>query len=189
MKVTPLRLPGLALVQPRVFEDERGWFMESWNAAALTRACTEAGVAPPEGFAQDNHSHSRPWVLRGLHYQLPPHAQGKLVRVVRGAVWDVAVDLRRSSPTFGQWEAALLSAANAHQLWIPAGFAHGFLALGEGADVLYKATAPWHPASERCLLWDDATVRIDWPLPAGVEPVINAKDRAGTAWGDAGLFD
>ncbi len=189
MKVTPLRLAGLALVQPRVFTDERGWFMESWNAAALAVACGEAGVAPPDGFAQDNHSQSRPWVLRGLHYQLPPHAQGKLVRVARGAVWDVAVDLRRSSPTFGQWEAALLSADNATQLWIPPGFAHGFLALGEGADVLYKATTPWHPASERCLLWNDPAVGIAWPLAPDVQPVINAKDRQGLALATAELFD
>lgn len=173
MKFTPTRLAGVTLVEPQVFTDLRGQFMETWEA----RKFAAGGIATD--FVQDNHSMSRQWVLRGLHYQLQ-QPQGKLVRVVRGEVFDVAVDLRRSSATFGHWVGERLSAANRRMLWIPPGFAHGFLALSEDTEVLYKCTDFYDPASERTLLWNDPTLRIEWPL-ADVEPVISEKDRAGRA--------
>ena len=169
MQVTPTALPDVKLVEPRVFGDERGFFFESWNARALAPAGIDAT------FVQDNHSHSRHGVLRGLHYQIA-HAQGKLVRVVEGEVFDVAVDLRRSSPTFGQHVGVTLSAANRRMLWVPPGFAHGFLVLSEHADFLYKTTDYWHPQAERTLLWNDPALCIAWPLEA---PILAAKDAAG----------
>lgn len=172
MKFTPTRLPEVVLIEPRVFEDPRGFFMESWEARKFAAAGIQAQ------FVQDNHSTSSQWVLRGLHYQLR-HTQGKLVRVTHGEVFDVAVDMRRSSPTFGQWVSQHLTAANRHMLWIPPGFAHGFLVLSERVEFLYKCTDFYDPASERTLLWNDPEIGIHWPLPAGVEPIISDKDRVG----------
>ena len=170
MKVLRTALPGVLLLEPHVHDDARGFLMESYNRRGFEQA-TGCEVS----FVQDNHSRSAPWVLRGLHYQLPPHAQGKLVRVVVGAVFDVAVDMRRSSPTFGQWCATELSAANRRQVWIPPGFAHGFLALHEGAEVLYKVTGYHHAPAARSIRWDDPQLAITWPL-AGAAPVLSAKD-------------
>jgi len=165
-------LQGPLLLTPRVFGDARGFFYESWNQQAFAAALAEHGhVAEP--FVQDNHSRSRQGVLRGLHWQLPPHPQGKLVRCVVGEILDVAVDLRRSSATFGQWAGARLSAENHQQLWIPAGFAHGFVTLSDQAEVLYKTTDVWNRESERALRWDDPQVAIAWPL---AQPILSDKD-------------
>ena len=180
MQVTDTALAGVKLIEPRVFGDDRGFFMESWNA----RTFAEAGL--DLSFVQDNHSRSARGVLRGLHYQIGP-AQGKLVRVVSGAVFDVAVDLRRPSPSFGQWVGYELSAANHRMLWIPEGFAHGFLTLQDGTDFLYKCTELYAPASEHCLAWDDPTVGIDWPLD-GMTPLVSDKDRAGKALSETASF-
>lgn len=171
----------MVLFTPTVFGDDRGFFMESYNARAFAEA---TGWEP--NFVQDNHSKSQRGVLRGLHYQLPPHAQGKLVRVVTGAVFDVAVDLRRYSPTFGQWVGQVLSADNRQQLWIPPGFAHGFLTLTDTADFLYKTTSYYAPASERAIAWDDPAIGIDWP--AASELLVSEKDRKGMALGEAEVF-
>jgi dTDP-4-dehydrorhamnose 3,5-epimerase len=179
MKATPTELPDVQLIEPRVFSDDRGFFFESWNARALADAGIEAA------FVQDNHSRSRRGVLRGLHYQIE-HAQGKLVRCVEGEVFDVAVDLRRSSPTFGRWAGIALSAANRRILWVPPGFAHGFVAMSESADFLYKTTDYWYPEHERTLLWNDPALRIAWPL-AGA-PVVTAKDAAGTPLAAADVY-
>jgi dTDP-4-dehydrorhamnose 3,5-epimerase len=158
MKVTPTTLPEVLVIEPRVFGDERGFFMESYNRKAFNEA-----VGYDVDFVQDNHSRSAKGVLRGLHYQLPPHAQGKLVRVTAGAVFDVALDVRRSSPRFGKWIGVELSSNNHRQLWIPEGFAHGFLVLSETADFLYKTTNYYSPHSERAVRWNDADVSIRWP--------------------------
>lgn len=181
MKFRPTRLADVVLIEPRVFDDPRGFFMETWEAKKFAAASFDVP------FLQDNHSVSRQWVLRGLHYQID-HPQGKLVRVARGEVFDVAVDLRRSSPTFGQWVGELLSEANRRMMWIPPGFAHGFLALSEGAVFLYKCTDYYAPAAERTLLWNDSTVNIQWPLPAGIQPIISDKDRLGAPLGDAECY-
>ncbi|MDR2129489.1 MAG: dTDP-4-dehydrorhamnose 3,5-epimerase, partial [Burkholderiaceae bacterium] len=149
MQVIRQRIPDVLLLQPKVFGDSRGFFLESYNQQTFRQA-----TGLDTAFVQDNHSRSRRGVLRGLHYQLPPRAQGKLVRVVRGAVWDVAVDIRRGSPTFGQWAAAELTQDNHHQFWIPPGLAHGFVVLSESADFLYKTTDYYSPAHERCIRWD-----------------------------------
>ena len=174
MQVTPLAIADVLLIEPKVFGDARGFFFESFNQEAFTRA---TGVSLP--FVQDNHSRSRRGVLRGLHYQLAPKAQGKLVRVVSGAVFDVAVDIRRGSPTFGRWAGAVLSADNQHQLWVPPGLAHGFVVLTDTADFLYKTTDYYSPAHERAIRWDDPAIGIDWPLAAhGIaEPLLSDKDR------------
>ena len=163
---------GPLLLTPRVFGDERGFFFESWNQQAFNAAAGDTA------FVQDNHSRSSRGVLRGLHYQLPPHPQGKLVRCVLGEIFDVAVDIRRSSPTFGQWVGAVLSADNKQQLWVPAGFAHGFLTLSEQAEVLYKTTDFWSRECERAIRWDDPALAIAWPLEAlaGAEPQLSEKD-------------
>jgi dTDP-4-dehydrorhamnose 3,5-epimerase len=174
-------LAQLLVLTPRYFRDERGFFVESYNR----RAFAEATGSDVE-FVQDNHSRSSRGVLRGLHYQLPPHAQGKLVRVVAGEIFDVAVDLRRASPDFGRWFGIKLSAEKGNQLWIPAGFAHGFLTLSETADVLYKATAYYSSADEGSLAWDDPDVRIEWPLTT--EPILSEKDRAAPRLADAKSF-
>ncbi len=174
MKATRLAIPDVVLLEPKVFGDERGFFYESFNEQ-LFLELTGADVR----FVQDNHSRSERNVLRGLHYQLPPKAQGKLVRVVVGEVFDVAVDIRRESPTFGKWVGEILSADNKRQLWIPAGFAHGFLVLSEGAEFLYKATDYYAPQLERCIAWDDPELRIAWPLQN--EPVLSVKDRVGVS--------
>jgi len=179
MKVTPTALPGVLVVEPRVFSDDRGFFFESWNARALAAAGVDAQ------FVQDNHSRSRRGVLRGLHYQVE-HAQGKLVRAVIGSVFDVVVDLRRSAPTFGRTLGIELSADNRKMLWVPPGFAHGFLALSESVDFLYKTTDYWFPEHERTLLWNDAALGIDWPL-SGV-PILTAKDAAGTPLAAAAVY-
>jgi len=171
MQVTRLDIEGLMVFEPRVFEDERGAFFESFN---LTRFREATGL--DVDFVQDNHSTSHKNVLRGLHCQIAPHAQGKLVRVVHGAAWDVAVDIRAGSPTYGKWAAVELSATNRKQFWIPQGFAHGFLALEDGTEFLYKTTAYWHAESERTIRWDDATIAVKWPLEG--PPVISAKDLA-----------
>jgi dTDP-4-dehydrorhamnose 3,5-epimerase len=175
MQVQRLAIPDVLLLTPRVFEDERGFFYESFNQKVFDEA-----VGRKVTFVQDNHSKSAKGVLRGLHYQLPPKAQGKLVRVVRGAVFDVAVDIRRESPTFGKWVGAELSEENRAQLWIPEGFAHGFLALREGTEVLYKATDFYAPMLESVLSWSDPGTAIEWPL-GRESPHLNARDRlAGT---------
>lgn len=170
MKVTPTSIPGVLVFEPKVFGDERGFFMESFNQKAFDQA-----VGAHVEFVQDNHSSSAKGVLRGMHFQLPPHAQGKLVRVTHGRVFDVAVDVRRSSPTFGRWVGVELSAENHRQLWLPPGMAHGFLVLSERADFLYKTTDYYAPAHERSLNWADGTVAIDWPLH-GTRPTLSAKD-------------
>ena len=168
-----LPVAGPLLITPRVFGDERGFFFESWNQRAFAAALEADGQPVPE-FVQDNHSRSSQGVLRGLHYQLPPHPQGKLVRCVLGEIFDVAVDIRRGSPSFGQWVGALLSAANHQQLWVPAGFAHGFLTLSEHAEVLYKTTDFWSRDCERAIRWDDPQLAIAWPQSA--QPVLSEKD-------------
>lgn len=167
-------LQGPLLLTPRVFGDERGFFFESWNQQVFNAAAGDTA------FVQDNHSRSSRGVLRGLHYQLPPHPQGKLVRCVLGEIFDVAVDIRRSSPTFGQWVGAVLSADNKQQLWVPAGFAHGFLTLSEQAEVLYKTTDFWSRECERAIRWDAPQLAIAWPLEAlaGAEPQLSEKDGA-----------
>jgi len=172
MKVTPTALPEVLVVEPEVHVDERGFFMESWNQRDFDRA-----VGREVRFVQDNHSRSRRGVLRGLHYQLPPHAQGKLVRVVCGRVFDVAVDLRRSSPRFGRWVGVELSGDNHRQLWIPPGFAHGFLVLEEDTHVLYKVTHHHVPDAERVIYWADARLAIAWPLENGA-PITSTRDAA-----------
>lgn len=171
MQAHSTSLPGVLLLEPRAFTDARGFFFESWNRRSFLDA---TGVDVE--FVQDNHSRSRRHVLRGIHYQLV-RPQGKLVRVVRGAVFDVAVDLRRSSPTFGRWVGVELSESNQRQLWIPPGFGHAFLVLSDEADVLYKTTEYWFAEHERALRWDDPRLRIDWPLQ-GAAPVLAAKDAA-----------
>jgi dTDP-4-dehydrorhamnose 3,5-epimerase len=171
MKLIQTAIDGLLIIEPKVFGDDRGFFMESWNAEAFR----EAGL--DLGFVQDNHSRSAKGVLRGLHFQ-NPNPQGKLVRVTAGRAWDVAVDLRRSSATFGKWQGVELSAANKRMFWVPPGFAHGFVALEDGTDFLYKCTACYEPAREHSLLWNDPAVGIEWPLE-GVEPQLSGKDQAG----------
>ncbi len=163
MRLTPTDLPGVVIVEPTLFSDERGWFMESFNEARFNEGLQALGLPAAPRFVQDNHSCSHAGVLRGLHYQLPPHAQGKLVRVVQGAVFDVAVDIRRGSPHFGQWVGELLSADNRRQLWIPPGFAHGFLALQDDSHFLYKTTDVYARDCERAVRWDDPAVSIAWP--------------------------
>ena len=172
MKVIPTAIADVLIFEPRVFGDERGFFMESFNQKTFNEA-----VGHDVLFVQDNHSRSARGVLRGLHYQMPPHAQGKLVRVTQGRVFDVAVDIRPESPTFGQWAGVELSESNHRQLWIPAGLAHGFLVLSDSADFLYKTTAYYAPHAERSLRWDDARVAIAWP-DVGVPVVLSAKDCA-----------
>lgn len=171
MNVIECAIPGPLIIEPRVFGDDRGFFFESWNAASFAAAGLDLT------FVQDNHSRSQKGVLRGMHFQNPA-PQGKLVRVVSGAVYDVAVDLRRSSPHFGQWIGVELSAANKRMFWVPEGFAHGFLTLEDNTDFLYKCTAPYLPANEHALAWDDPQVGVEWPLD-GITPLLSAKDQAG----------
>ena len=178
MKATATAITGVLILEPRVFGDERGFFMESFNQKAFNEA---TGLAP--AFVQDNHSRSAKGVLRGLHYQLPPHAQGKLVRVTQGRVFDVVVDIRRSSPSFGQWVGLELSGGNHRQLWMPPGLAHGFLVLSDSADFLYKTTAYYEPKAERSLRWDDPTLAIAWP-DVDTPPVLSAKDAAAPGFAD-----
>lgn len=177
MKATPLAIPEVVLIEPRVFGDERGFFFESFNQIKF-----EEAIGRSVQFVQDNHSRSVKHVLRGLHYQIQ-QPQGKLVRVVQGEVFDVAVDLRKSSPTFGQWASRILSAENKCQLWIPEGFAHGFVVLSDTAEFLYKTTDYYAPAHERCLLWNDPALDIQWP--AGINPILSAKDAQGKSFNEA----
>jgi dTDP-4-dehydrorhamnose 3,5-epimerase len=173
-------LPGVLIIEPRVFGDSRGFFMETWNAGAFAAAGLDLA------FVQDNHSRSQKGVLRGLHFQ-NPGPQGKLVRVTNGAVFDVAVDLRASSPNFGQWVGVELSAENKRMFWVPEGFAHGFLTLEDDTDFLYKCTAPYAPANEFTLAWNDPAVGIEWPV-AGLDPIISEKDARGLALADVPVF-
>jgi dTDP-4-dehydrorhamnose 3,5-epimerase len=179
--VTPTAIPDVLVLTPKVFGDARGFFFESFNARDFAQA---TGVDTQ--FVQDNHSKSAKGVLRGLHYQIQ-HAQGKLVRVVQGRVFDVAVDLRKSSPTFGRWVGAELSAENHQQMWVPPGFAHGFVVVSESAEFLYKTTDYWYPEHERSLLWNDPAIGIDWPID--FTPQLAAKDQAGKLLAQAELFD
>lgn len=182
MTARRLDLPEVLLVEPRVFKDERGDFFESWNArrfAEITGATVD--------FVQDNHSRSRKGVVRGLHYQLPPHEQGKLVGVARGTAFDVTVDIRRSSPNFGKWVGVELSDQNHHQIWVPPGFAHGFLALSEDVAVQYKTTSYYVADADRSIKWDDPVIAIDWPLEG--EPIMSDKDRDAPLLADADVFD
>ena len=178
MKVTRLAIPDVVLIEPKVFGDARGFFFESFNQKAFNEA-----TGTNHQFVQDNHSRSAKGVLRGLHYQIQ-QPQGKLVRVVRGAVFDVAVDIRKSSPTFGRWVGAELSEDNQHQLWVPPGFAHGFLVLSDLADFLYKTTDYYAPQYERSILWNDSDLNIDWPIG---EPILSNKDRQGLKFNSADL--
>jgi dTDP-4-dehydrorhamnose 3,5-epimerase len=179
MKSIATSLPGVLLLEPRVFADERGFFLESYNQNFF------AGLGISERFVQDNHSFSKPNVVRGLHYQAA-HPQGKLVRAASGEIFDVAVDLRRSSATFGRWHGEILSEENKRMLWIPAGFAHGFSVLSQGAQVLYKATDFYHPESERTILWNDPQLAIDWRFKSGAN--VSAKDQMGGAFQNAETF-
>lgn len=179
MKVKETPLPGVLVLEPRVFRDDRGFFLESYNEKVMA----ELGIRAP--FVQDNHSHSRRNVVRGMHYQIC-HPQGKLLRVVAGEILDIAVDLRRSSPTFGKWHGEILSGENQLMLWIPSGLAHGFRVLSESAHVLYKATDFYHPECERTLAWNDPEVGIDWQLDGA--PVLSAKDAQGVLFRDAEKF-
>lgn len=181
MKIIETGIPEVLVFEPRVFGDERGFFMESYNK----RVFKEATGSDIE-FVQDNHSRSSRGVLRGLHYQLQ-QAQGKLVRVVSGEIFDVAVDVRKSSPTFGKWISAVLSAENKHQIWVPVGFAHGFQVLSETAEVLYKATDFYAPEHERSILWNDPDIGIEWP--SDISPVLSGKDGAGVPFKSADYFD
>jgi dTDP-4-dehydrorhamnose 3,5-epimerase len=182
MKVTPTALPEVLLLEPRVHGDARGFFLESWNRRAFS-----AAVGYDVEFVQDNHSRSARGVLRGMHCQRPPHAQGKLVRVVYGAVFDVAVDVRQGSPTFGRWVGMELSADNHRQLWIPPGFAHGFLTLSETADFLYKTTEYYAPDAELAVRWDDREIGIRWPTP-GITPRLSEKDATAPLLRDCSPF-
>ncbi len=189
MKFTATALPGVVTIEPAQFGDDRGWFMESFNQQRFEAGLRELGLPVPRPFVQDNHSCSQAGVLRGLHYQLPPHPQGKLVRVTRGVAFDVAVDIRQGSPTFGRWVGVELSAANRRQLWIPEGFAHGFVALEDGTEFLYKTTDFYARECERSLRWNDPAIAIAWPLPAGLaEPLLAPKDAAAPLLAAGELF-
>ena len=182
MKATPLAISDVLLLEPRVFDDERGAFFESFNARTFAEL-----IGREVAFVQDNQSVSRRGVVRGLHYQVAPAPQGKLVRVLNGAIFDVAVDIRRASPSFGRHVAEILSAENRRQMWIPEGFAHGFVALRDGTEVLYKTTDFYHRAAERAIRWDDPELAIAWP--AEVAPILSAKDAEAPAFRDATPFD
>jgi dTDP-4-dehydrorhamnose 3,5-epimerase len=178
MQFTRTEIPEVVLIRPTAFGDSRGFFFESWEERKF--AAAEISVK----FVQDNHSRSSQHILRGLHYQIQ-QTQGKLVRVATGTVFDVAVDIRRSSPTFGRWVGVVLSDKNHHMLWVPPGFAHGFLVLSESADFLYRCTDFWAPAHERSIMWNDPNLSIAWPLPSGVAPVLSAKDASASLLRDA----
>ena len=181
MKITDSKIIDVKVIEPNVFEDERGFFFESFNQKKF-----EEAIGYKITFVQDNHSKSSIGVLRGLHYQLPPHAQGKLVRVIQGEVFDVAVDIRKSSPTFGQWIGETLSAKNKKQLWIPEGFAHGFITLSETAEFIYKTTNFYNPKSEGSIIWDDPSIGISWPI--SLPPLIATKDKAANSFLQAKVF-
>jgi dTDP-4-dehydrorhamnose 3,5-epimerase len=181
MKVTPLSIPDVLVIEPKIYEDERGFFFESFREDVFKKE-TSLNVS----FIQDNHSKSSQGILRGLHYQLPPHAQGKLVRVIQGEVLDIAVDIRQSSPTCGQYVAQILSSNNKKQLYIPEGFAHGFLTLSDASEFLYKTTDFYHPECERCILWNDATLNINWPKDLNIQ--LSSKDLLGQSFRSSSLF-
>lgn len=181
MEFEPTAIPDVVLIRPKVFGDARGFFLESWEE----RKFADAGITAK--FVQDNHSRSARHTLRGLHYQIQ-QPQGKLVRVVTGSVYDVAVDIRRSSPTFGRWVGVTLSAENRHMLWVPAGFAHGFVVLSESADFLYRCTDFYAPPYERAIRWNDPDLGIVWPLPQGIDPILSPKDAAAPRFRDAEYF-
>jgi len=170
LNITKCAIPGVLIIEPQVFEDQRGFFVEAFN-----RGLYRQQVSPDYEFVQDNHSQSKQWVIRGLHYQTD-RIQDKLVRVVHGQVFDVAVDLRKNSPTYGQWHGQILSAENKLQLWIPRGMAHGFLTLSDSADLLYKTTDYYAPGYEASIAWNDPTLNINWPIPKGIEPILSSKD-------------
>lgn len=180
MHILPLAIEGVVIIEPRVFRDDRGYLFESFNNRAFDEA-----IGKHTTFVQDNHSHSTKHVLRGLHYQIR-QPQGKLVRVIAGVVFDVAVDLRKRSPTFGRWVGDVLSAENRKQIWIPEGFAHGFLVLSDSAEVLYKTTDYWSPGNERCIRWDDTSLGITWPIDG--TPILSAKDAQGMTLLDAETY-
>ena len=180
MKATPLAIPDVVLLEPKVFGDDRGFFFESFNKAQF-----EAAIGRQVNFVQDNHSRSAKNVLRGLHYQIN-QPQGKLVRVVQGEVFDVTVDIRKSSPTFGKWVGEILSAENKKQMWVPEGFAHGFVVLSDAAEFLYKTTDYWAPEHERCIVWNDTSLAINWRIQG--EPVLSGKDAQGAAFNAAEVF-
>ena len=182
MKITSLNIPDILIIEPKLYEDDRGVFFESFNLEVF-RDATKLNVE----FVQENHSISHKAVLRGLHYQLPPCAQGKLVRVIQGEVFDVAVDMRRSSPTFGQYVSQILSAENKKQMWIPEGFAHGFLTLSQTSEFLYKTTAAYSAKDEECIIWNDNFLKIAWPLNLPIK--ISPKDTMGKRFREARLFD
>ncbi|WP_275099266.1 dTDP-4-dehydrorhamnose 3,5-epimerase [Sedimenticola hydrogenitrophicus] len=181
MRVIPAAIPDVLIIEPEVFEDARGFFYESFNQSGFQEA-TGLNVT----FVQDNHSHSKEGVLRGLHYQLPPAAQGKLIRVVRGAIFDVAVDIRKSSPTFGKWISETLSADNRRQLWVPEGFAHGFLTLDNFSECIYKTTSYYAPEHECCIAWNDPEIGITWPDMSS--PILSTKDQRGLDLAQARVF-
>jgi dTDP-4-dehydrorhamnose 3,5-epimerase len=181
MKVTPLSIPDVLLIEPRMIEDARGFFFESFREDIFKKE-TSLNIS----FVQDNHSKSSQGILRGLHYQLPPHAQGKLVRVIQGEVLDVAVDIRKSSPTCGQYITEILSSDNKKQLYIPEGFAHGFLTLSDASEFLYKTTDYYHPECERCILWNDETLNIPWPKNFNIQ--LSPKDLLGVSFSSSELF-
>ncbi|QZZ22650.1 dTDP-4-dehydrorhamnose 3,5-epimerase [Leptothermofonsia sichuanensis E412] len=180
MNILPTEIPDVLIIEPRIFGDDRGFFFESYNERAFA---DKAGITAH--FVQDNHSRSCQNVLRGLHYQIQ-QSQGKLVRAIVGTIFDVAVDIRKSSPTFGQWISCLISAENKRMLWVPAGFAHGFLVLSDYAEVLYKTTDYYAPQHERCILWNDPDLAIDWPLTAA--PILSAKDEGGQLFKSAEIY-
>lgn len=179
--VTTTSIPSIQIIEPKVFGDNRGFFMESWNSNDFSQ------VASGITFVQDNHSRSKKGVVRGLHFQLPPHAQAKLVRCIYGRIFDVAVDIRKSSPTFGKWVGVELSAENKRQLWIPEGFAHGFVALSDFAEVFYKTNEYWHKECEGSIRWDDPTIAINWPLEE--IPCLSEKDKLAPYINEANLFE
>ncbi|GKW15779.1 dTDP-4-dehydrorhamnose 3,5-epimerase [Pectobacterium actinidiae] len=181
MNIIDTKITDLKIIEPAVFGDERGFFFESFNKKKF-----EEAIGYSVDFVQDNHSKSSQGVLRGLHYQLAPHAQGKLVRCVEGEVFDVAVDIRKSSPTFGQWVGVYLSAENKRQFWIPAGFAHGFVTLSKTAEFLYKTTNYYAPQSDRGILWNDETIGIEWPM--SVDPILSEKDKNAKKFSEADVF-
>lgn len=187
MNVIETKIKDLLIFEPRVFGDDRGWFMESFNQQVFEKALADRGLNIPT-FVQDNHSFSKKGVLRGLHYQLNPHAQGKLVRVVQGRAWDVAVDIRKDSETFGQWVGVELSGENHKQFWIPVGFAHGFIALEDNTQFLYKTTDYYSKECECSIVWSDRDIAIEWPLENILEVILTDKDRLAPSLNKAELF-
>jgi len=188
MKLIQTDIPDVVIIEPAVFGDDRGWFMESFNEARFHAELAKLGLPVPRAFVQDNHSCSQKGVLRGLHYQTAPRAQGKLVRVTHGAAFDVAVDIRKGSPTFGRWVGVELNAENKRQLWIPEGFAHGFVALADDTHFLYKTTDTYAKDNERSIVWNDPDIGIAWPGLAGTEPRLAPKDAQAPRLRDADTF-